>query len=448
MQTKRLDNRITLDQNKLESAFKAVETTLNGGTRSNFHSRRKLALSTLIDSGLPATRVEDWKYTDLRGLTGLINGYAPQDINHHPINPGQLPEALSPHRLVFIDGIFDPSSSNIELPSGVHLSHITNELKNDMSNPALEKLGELASDFVSNPICAINSAFINCGLALQADTNHECEHPIEILNFRSRTAKSSNVTNVRILITVGPQAKFSVIEHFVSESAEPHLATSVAEVFADQGSQVAFYKITRGNEHSHLLSSTNYRVKSKAEIVDCSITFSGKMTRNEVACEIAGQHSQANLLGLSLLTSSEHVDNVTIIDHAVANCESNELYKGLYAEESKGNFSGTIIVRPDAQKTNAFQQNQSILLSNSAESNSRPQLKIWADDVKCTHGATVGQLNEEALFYLRSRGIDEKRARAILIEAFASDVVEQIPDKDLRKKIEALASDRLSRLVA
>ena len=170
------------------------------------------------------------------------------------------------------------------------------------------------------------------------------------------------------------------------------------------------------------------------------------MVRHEVHPRLLGQEAEANLFGLSALKQEQHVDNSTIIDHAHPNCQSNELYKGIYADSSRGVFSGTIIVRQDAQKTNAFQSNQSLLLSDKAAVDSRPQLKIWADDVRCSHGATVGQLDDEALFYLRSRGLDKDTALALLMQAFAGEVVHKISGDELRSHVEEMLNQRLSEL--
>lgn len=254
-------------------------------------------------------------------------------------------------------------------------------------------------------------------------------------------------TAPRILVTAEENARVNVIEHACAFDEAAYFNNHVIAFSLEEGAQVTHCIVQNENKKSVRASTVLCNQKGTSTFKTISLNFGSKITRNEVYPYIGAENSDAWLIGINVLTERQHVDNFTVIDHAVPNCESHELYKGLYADTSVGVFSGTIIVRPDAQKTNAYQSNSSILMHDTAESYSRPQLKIWADDVKCSHGATVGQVDEEALFYLMARGIPEKDAKIILTKAYVSEVFTHIEDDVLHSHLENMLEQKLSQTV-
>jgi Fe-S cluster assembly protein SufD len=289
---------------------------------------------------------------------------------------------------------------------------------------------------------ALNTAFAVEGALIRVPDNVVVEKPIEIVYLATDKGKDIMV-QPRNLIVVGKNAQVRIIERHRSLGSNNVFNNSVTEVFADSDAMVDLYKIQSDTEKSSLIDNTTIEQKHQANVNVFTFSLGGKFVRNNLKFSLREEHSHARLFGFTLLNDKEFADHHTLVDHIVPNCESTELYRGIYDDHSHGVFNGKVKVYPDAQKTNAFQQNNNVLLTDYASIDTKPELEIYADDVKCSHGCTVGQLDEEALFYLRSRGIPEREAIAMLLLAFKQDVVKEIKSETIRKRINRMIAEKL-----
>jgi len=293
----------------------------------------------------------------------------------------------------------------------------------------------------------MNTALFQEALTLRVGKNLNVKKPIQVV-FLAFGQENPTCYFPRLFLAVEDSSNLSVIERHLSTGTNPKQVNSF-------GSAVTEFRIGENAELNHLfvqdlgpgaglVANTAGEIQRSGKYNSHVIQLGGKLIRNEIRPKLMGQGAECLLNGLTVIEASQHVDNFTVIEHAAPNCFSRENYKGVYKDRSSGVFCGTIIVQRDAQKTNAIQSNKSILLSNTASVDTKPQLKIWADDVKCTHGATIGQLDDDALFYLRSRGISKEQAKRILISAFIGEVLEAIPGEPIRAQLTALVKSRLN----
>jgi Fe-S cluster assembly protein SufD len=403
---------LTTPQTHLD-AFSAIERTLPGHDRPAIARLRSSAIASFAKLGFPNDRNEDWKFTSVKPLlrTPLLLGGS--TASFHAERP---------------------------LPPGVLLMSLADALA---KHPALVEphLGRHADD-ESHPFVALNTAFWADGLFLHVPDGVAVETPIH-LTF---TGEGARLNYRRLLIVLGKNAQATVSEGHAGEGG--YATNAVSEIVLGEGAVLDHYKVQEESPQAFHLACTQAIVASKANFSTHYVGLGGHLVRNEVRVLFAGQHAEATVNGLYQTSGTQHLDNLTVIDHAQPNCNSHELYKGVLDGKSKGVFAGKIYVRPDAQKTDAKQTNKTLLLSDDATINSKPQLEIFADDVKCTHGATVGQLDEQQLFYLRARGIGEGQARALLTFAFANDIIRRIKIDPLRRRLEGLLleSSHLPRL--
>jgi len=268
-------------------------------------------------------------------------------------------------------------------------------------------------------------------IELSVDKNTQLEKPVYLINFID--AQEQNVLTQRSLqINVGSQAEFVLVENHITLGEQTSLNNSVLQIEVGQNAQMHHVVLQNDTELASQVNRTYISQKKDSRYSHYCFSLSGEIIRNNVAIALNEENTEGNLFGLYLLGGKEHVDNHTLVDHRVPNCVSNELYKGVLKDQSIGVFNGKVFVQQDAQKTNAYQQNRNLLLSDQATINTKPQLEIWADDVKCSHGCTVGQLDEEQLFYLQSRGLDFDTSKSLMVYAFASEIVEKLPIESLK----------------
>ena len=290
---------------------------------------------------------------------------------------------------------------------------------------------------------ALNTAFANEGAYIYIPKNVEVDKPIQIINFATGT-ESASLLQPRNLVVVGENSHVQIIERHQSLSGEPVLSNSVTEIFAEKRANVDYYKIQ--NDHSEASIVDNTFVAQERDTV-CSVhtfSFGGKIVRNNLNFFQNGEHVDSILKGITILENKQHVDHHTLVHHIAPNCESHQDYKGIYNDRSTGVFNGKVIVDKEAQKTNAYQQNNNVLVSDKATVNAKPQLEIFADDVKCSHGCTIGQLDEQAMFYMQQRGIPSKEAKALLMYAFSNTVLESVRIPELKNRINKLISQKLN----
>jgi Fe-S cluster assembly protein SufD len=428
----------------LGNHFLQFENVLNGQKKAAVHGLRKAAYENFLTLGLPQTREESWKYTNVLRIKDLPLELRTEVPN---VNNIELPKlyntlATKAYRLVLVDGILQSDLS--ELPKNLNafsLKEVLDNTSHQSYQIANQYFGQI-SKYQDDSFISLNTAFARHGLFLHLKTGEVLDRPIYVLCLTAENV-TSPVTYPRVLLIAESGSKAEVIQHFYSKSEKQYLTNSVVEIFAKDNSTVSHITLQEEGSKAVHVSAIDVLQDNSSKVKTVSLSFGGKLVRNEVRPILNGEQIFTEMFGLSILDNDQHVDNTTLLDHAKPNCESLELYKGVYADKSKGVFSGTIIVREGAQKTNAIQSNQGLLLSNTAASYARPQLKIWADDVKCTHGATVGQLDEDALFYLLARGIPKSQAKAILVRAFLQEVIEKLDQDDLLAYVEELTFAKL-----
>ncbi len=382
---------------------------------------------------LPGPRTEDWRFTSIASLLKVPFALPPADARADGVDlpPLPTPDTL---RLVFVNGRFQPGLSALaDVPGGVTVGSLA--AVPEGSVPA-GTLGGVA-DYEDNAFTALNTGLLHDGAFLSVADGVALERPIEIL-YVTASGGRPVVTHPRTLLVLGRNAQATVVERFLAAAEdEVYLTNAVAEVVLSESAIVDHYKVQDESRRAFHVANTQVVQAGRSTFSTHYIGFGGALARNEVRVRFEAEGCEATVNGLYVGSAAQHLDNFTVIDHAKAHCNSHELYKGILDDRAHGVFNGKIFVREDAQKTDAKQTNQVLLLSDGATINTKPQLEIFADDVKCTHGATVGQLSEDQLFYLRSRGIDRAAARSLLTFAFANDIVGRIKIEAIRDALEA-----------
>jgi Fe-S cluster assembly protein SufD len=430
--------------------FNTFEAALNGQKSLPIHVIRKHGMEKFRSLGIPSQSLESWKYTNLRHfntlpLSLLSNSSAKQSVKDVALP--SMYEDLSgiAIRMVFINGFYSSELSDDKGSLKIdNLAAIVHNPKHELYSFANENINKLAK-VDESAFIALNSAFLIDGLALKIEKSEKVEKPIYILNV---TTKTNTINYPRVLVNAEEGSEVNIYHHYYSESDVEYVTNAVAEFNCGKKSDVSYTVLQEEAASATHINSIDSTQGEASTFKTVSLSFGSKLARNEVRPVLNAEKCFTEMLGLSVLDTNQHVDNSTIIDHAMPSCESNELYKGVYADKSKGIFSGTIIVRQDAQLTNAIQSSQGLLISDNSACYSRPQLKIWADDVKCTHGATVGQLDEDALFYLRARGIKPNQAKAILIKAFMHEVISKLELDKIEEYVEAKMFSKLDKAIA
>lgn len=402
---------------------------------------RKDAFERFQELGFPSTKLEAWKYTNVSKIAGTEFRIPQQQgkVEEVALRPyfDAIPEAA---RVVFIDGKWSEEFSDLSsIGKSSSVLSLRSLLEGSVSDTSLAEklkstLGSIA-DSKAQSFAALNTAFLDDGVVVYLPKNSALESPLHILFVASDT-DTPQALHPRVLLVAEQGAEATIVESYVGLTDKAYFTTAVTEAVVEENATIDHYRLQFEGSEAYHVSSVDVLQKRSSSFATNAFSFGGNLVRNEVNPSLQGEGIHTTMNGLSVLTDSQHVDNHTVIDHAKPNCESYEWYKGIYAHKSRGVFSGTIIVQEDAQKTNAFQSNQSLLLSDEASVDTKPQLKIWADDVKCSHGATIGQLDEDALFYLRSRGLKKKAALELLIQAFAGDITTQIKPDALREFVE------------
>ena len=425
--------------------FTEWEETLNDGMPAWLQSLRRTAIEGFAELGFPTTHDEDWKYTNVAPFLSRV--FKPAETTLSAELRRQIERlpivGFEGSRLVFLNGRYVPELSCLTgLPAGVRVGNLAAALRTDVSK--LERhLGRYA-DSRTHAFVALNTAFFEDGAFIEVPKGVVVEKPLHILHI-SASAGEPVLMHPRNLILAGPAAQVDIIETFSSLTAEPSLTNAVSEIVAADGAHVDYLKVQQENDAALHYARIQVQQERSSNVATHSIQLGGALTREEVQTVLAGEGAESLLHGLYVVAGNQHVDNHTTIDHARPHCSSREVYKGVLEGKSQGVFNGKIIVRPDAQKTDSKQSNKNLLLSEGAIVNTKPQLEIFADDVKCTHGATVGQIDPEAVFYLRSRGIGAEEAKSLLTYAFANDVMESIKFQPLRERLAERLFARLAK---
>ncbi|HLN29270.1 MAG TPA: Fe-S cluster assembly protein SufD [Gemmataceae bacterium] len=427
------------EKNIYQSNFARFEKELGANGHSGIHRVRKAAMKRFSELGFPTTRNEEWKFTSVAPIAKLpfkpVSGRDSHKLSREQLDRASL-RIENCSRLVFVDGLYAPElSSSRPLPAGVILTSLAAVLNAhpEWAEPHLARHAR----YQEHAFTALNTGFIRDGAFLSVAKGVVVEEPIELL-FVATAAEEGSVAHPRNLIVAGANSQVTVVESYLGLNQEVYFTNGVTEIVAAENSVIDHYKIQRESREAFHVATMQVQQGQRSKFSSQFICLGGALVRNEVNVTLDAEGCECTLNGLYLASGQQHIDNHTLIDHAKPRCTSHELYKGILDGKAHGVFNGKIFVRQDAQKTDAKQTNQTLLLSDNAVINTKPQLEIYADDVKCTHGATIGQLQEEAIFYLRSRGIGLEEARSLLTFAFANDIISRIKVEPIRVQLEKL----------
>jgi Fe-S cluster assembly protein SufD len=392
--------------------------------------------------GFPTTRIEDWRFSNVAPIaeTAFVAPVMQPHYAQAALDALPLPRLGGPE-LVFVNGWFMPElSATSGLPAGVRARSLGDVLASD-PDTVLTHLGRLAR-IENQAFTALNTAFLRDGAVIEIGEGVITDAPIHLV-FITTDGDDPVMSQPRALVLAGANSQVRVVESHAGQGNKPYLNNALTEVVVADGAVVDHYVIVREAEAGFRIGGLFARLGRASNFSSHAITLSGAIVRHEAKVVLDGEGGVCTLNGLYLGNGQQLVDNQTTIDHAKPHCDSYELYKGILSGRSRAVFNGKIIVRLDAQKTDAKQSNKALLLSEDAQVTTKPQLEIFADDVKCTHGATVGQLDEESLFYLRSRALSEAQARQLLIHAFAADLLGHIKIDAVRRQLDTLLTERL-----
>jgi Fe-S cluster assembly protein SufD len=396
---------------------------------------RQLARDCFRATGFPTVNDEEWRFTNVAPIaegnfvaaTDGIASLRATDLALYRLTD------LASAELVFVNGRYAPDLSRFgSLSRGLRVENLASELTTDSG---IETHLTRVAPFERQPFTALNTALFADGAFLYIPPGDVIEAPIHVL-FVSTDEGHPTMAHPRVLAIVGENARVSIVETYAGVHGGRYFTNAVTEVVVGENASVDHYKIQRESVHAYHVSTMQVVQKRDARFQSHSVSFGGSIVRNDIVALLDGEGVECTLNGLYLGDGRRLVDNHTTIDHAKPHCGSREIYKGILADHARAVFNGKIIVRPDAQKTDAKQTNKALLLSEDAQINTKPQLEIFANDVKCTHGAAVGQMDDEAIFYLRARGLGLDEARNLLVRAFAGDVLNRMPLEALRTRVE------------
>jgi Fe-S cluster assembly protein SufD len=393
--------------------------------------------------GFPTVRQEEWRFTNVAAIADTPFRLAEKTPTNAAELTARVKLADCAARIVILNGQFAPELSNLDkLPRGLVAGSLANAITHN--RPEVAHLGKTPWEHA--PFVALNTAFLEDGAFVAIAANAVIEQPVHILVINGGAGKT--MAHPRILIVAGANSQARIAQTFLGAAGESHFTNSVTEVSAGENAILDVYTDQREIDTAYHIAALHIQLQRDAIVKSRAVTLGGKLVRNDIVGVLGGEGAHVALDGVYLVDGDRLVDNHTTIDHAVPHCTSHELYKGILDGKAKAVFNGRIIVREDAQKTDSKQTNRALLLSDDAVINSNPQLEIFADDVKCTHGAAIGQLDDEAMFYMRARGLTERDARYMLIHAYAGEVLEGITIEPLRQQLERELFTQLDRDLA
>ncbi|AQG77903.1 Fe-S cluster assembly protein SufD [Spirosoma montaniterrae] len=430
-------------KDQLLAAFHANEERMNGEAKMPLHQVRRAALKQFDLLGFPTIRHEEWKYSNVSGLfKQAFELDENTTVTEADLAPLAIPN-LEGNVLYFVNGRYHPELSRIVSPaSQLSITTFAEALKADPD--FIGSHFARYADYQDNAFTALNTALANDGAVLRIPDNTVVEQPV-ILRFVSDCRQNNITSQPRNLVIVGRNAEVTMAESFRTMGDRASFVNVVTEIVLNRDARMQYYKVQNESEQAYHIGTTQVSQADNSHFYSATVTLNGHFVRNNLNIVLNGQHAEAFMYGLYMPNGRQHVDNHTLVDHAMPNSYSSELYKGILDDNGTGVFNGKIYVRPDAQKTNAYQSCKNVVLSPGASMNTKPQLEIFADDVKCSHGTTTGQLNDEALFYMRSRGIPKDEARTLLLYAFAQDVLSQIKIQPIREFLNGVVVEKLGK---
>lgn len=436
MMTKPLDHYLK----SIDRLEKSISS--NGAAKSNptwLRSMRQAAIARFTELGFPTLRDEDWRFTNVAPIveTPFELAETGSKLTLRDVEKFLFPNLIC-HLLVFVNGRYASQLSKIgSLPQGVKIGSVSSMLSSEPV--ALEEHLARYADFTNDAFCALNTAFMADGAFINIPRGTILEEPVHVL-YVSTASERPAITHPRNLIVAGDDAQANIIEDYVSLSDDVQFSNAITEVVTGDNSVVSHCLLERESTQAFNVSTLRIQQGGSSSFASHSILLGGALVRNNIHPVLNGEGGDCLINGLFIANGRQHMDNYMKVEHAKAHCGSRQFYNGILDGKSRGVFHGRIIVHKDAQKTDAKQTNRNLLLSEDAQIDTKPQLEIYADDVKCTHGATIGQMDDEALFYLRSRGINETSARALLLSAFAGESLLRIKIDGIRKHLEHLVT--------
>ena len=426
-------------KDKLVSSFLAFEDSVD--VDAYVHDVRSEAMKIFEEKGFPTKKEEAWKYTALNRILKEDYSVFPKQENAIEYSDVKkyLIHDIDTYKVVFIDGKYASHLSQTT-HDGIDVCLMSAALTKPKYRLVIENYFNKAATKDSLP--SLNTAFSSEGAYIYIPKNKLVQKPIQIMHF-STGNEAATMLQPRNLIIVGENSHVQIIERHQSLTDNAVLTNSVTEIFASKRAIIDYYKIQNDNLNASLIDNTFIKQKQESIASVHTFSFGGKLTRNNLNFYQNGERIDSTLKGVTIIGEKQHVDHNTLVHHIEPNCESHQDYKGIYGENSTGVFNGKIVVEKEAQKTNAFQANNNILVSDKATINTKPQLEIFADDVKCSHGCTIGQLDESALFYMQSRGIPKKEAKALLMYAFSNNVLSSVKIPEIKQRITKIIANKL-----
>lgn len=424
-------------QAQLEAEFQNIQNSFNGSAGSEINLNRSAAFQKFKDLGIPTPKNEDWKYSNLKNLdkSEFIFPKTAKDVDKKAFFP-----AILGQKITFVNGIFSEKLTKLDADSAIEIVKLSDAQKSD--DESLIALFAKHVDIDKQGLAAANAALSSEGVIIKINKNKSAEKPLT-LHFISDLSENNIALNLHNLILAEENSEIKIVEIFESKGDHKGFENIVTEIFVEKNARVDYYKIQDLSDSTTHVGLTQVYQEEKSYFYAATISINGGFIRNDLNLILDGEHIESHMYGLYIPNGNQHIDNHTLVDHSKPNCESNELYKGILADKSTGVFNGKIFVRQDAQKTNAYQNCRNVLTSESASMNTKPQLEIWADDVKCSHGTTTGKLNDEAIFYMQSRGIPKADAIKLQLIAFAEDVVSQLKIEELREILDQRIEQKL-----
>lgn len=427
---------------QLVADFQATESRLNGEAKTEVHQKRREAMQRFEALGFPTIKHEEWKYSNVNNLVKQAFDFnVKSDFGPNDVETLEIPN-LQGNVLYFVNGKYNAELSSIVSPeSQLQILNFGRAVK--------EKPELLATYFAhyanyqDEAFTALNTAFAHDGVVVHVPAGKVVEEPI-ILRFITDARTVNAASQPRNLIVVGKNAEVKMAEAFRTLGDNGSFTNVVTEIVVEENANVQYYKVQNETEKAYHIGTTQVIQKDKSHFYAVTVTVNGGFVRNNLNIVLDGQHCESFMYGLYFPNGKQHVDNHTLVDHAKPNSYSNELYKGILKDKSTGVFNGKIFVREYASKTNAYQSCRNVVLSDEASMNTKPQLEIYNDDVKCSHGTTTGKLNDEAIFYMRSRGIPKAEAVTLLMYAFCEDVISQIKIESIREYLSGLIVEKLA----
>lgn len=425
---------------KILSSYVAFENDIN--VNCHLHNIRSKALQKFEKLGFPTKKLEAWKYTSLNTVLkedyNLFFNNNEVTVNLADVKKYFIHDTDS-YKIVFIDGKYSSFLSET-----THQGKDICLLSSVFSKPKYKNIIETYFNKIAKQdnLTSLNTAFAQEGAYIKIPKNVEVQKPIQIIHF-STGSENATMLQPRNLIIVEKNAHVQIIERHQSLNNNAVLTNSVTEIFVDTHATVDYYKVQNDNLKASLVDNTFIEQQKESVCSVHTFSFGGNITRNNLNFYQKGEHINSIQKGITIIEGKQHVDHHTLVHHIAPNCESHQDYKGIYNGLSTGVFNGKVIVEKEAQKINAYQQNNNVLISDKATINAKPQLEIFADDVRCSHGCTIGQLDDQALFYMQQRGIPKKEAQALLMYAFANTVLESVKLPALKKRIMKLIANKL-----